>query len=293
MALNQSSSPIPELMVIGGASRLGKAIISKAEDNVLSISRQADGYKYSYQTTKYTDIPEQLFHGIKLAINCTGSVSGNPSDMHIANVVSPVAIAQKAKASGVRQFIHISSFAVYQQGQIIDDKALVSPKSDYGRTKLAGDQALLSIATPDFHVACVRLPALYDNGKSKLSKLIQLWNKIRYLPVPAGDIKRSMMHYDLAAICLMQMRSASHDGVFFAADPEPFTYEKAKNAISRIEPPKTVHLIKIPQPLFGLARIVAPNLINSLYADMLLSESNNMALKYRIKSRLYDDICKL
>jgi UDP-glucose 4-epimerase len=69
------------------------------------------------------------------------------------NTDLPVAVAKQAKASGVRQFIFMSSLSVYGlRVGIIDKKTIPAPTTMYGKSKLAAEKQLQALSSPDFHI---------------------------------------------------------------------------------------------------------------------------------------------
>ena len=112
-----------------------------------------------------------------------------------------VAVATLAKASGVAQFIYLSSMAVYgvKQGAIYTDtQPNPDPSDHYATSKHQAESALLDLASPDFAVSVLRPPLVY--GKDCPGKYNGLRKIAKHAPVlPTYANRRSMIHVDALA----------------------------------------------------------------------------------------------
>ena len=74
--------------------------------------------------------------------------------------------AKKAKAEGVRQFVFLSTMAVYGLTAAFGETVTITaqtptvPTDNYGLSKLEAEQALLALEGPDFRVAILRPPMI-------------------------------------------------------------------------------------------------------------------------------------
>ncbi len=100
---------------------------------------------------------------------CIGVVDESSEQMENINVTLTLQFAQKVKESGVKTFVYLSSMAVYDfeslpiDAEITKDTPAV-PKSRYGKSKLAGEEVLLSLADDNFHIHNVRAPSIYGRA---------------------------------------------------------------------------------------------------------------------------------
>lgn len=73
--------------------------------------------------------------------------------------------AKKAKESGIKQFVLLSSMSVFGINKgIITQSTKPNPKSNYGKSKLLADIEIEKIADEPFKVAILRPPIVYRNG---------------------------------------------------------------------------------------------------------------------------------
>jgi UDP-glucose 4-epimerase len=83
--------------------------------------------------------------------------------------------AEKARDSGVKQFIFMSSMIVYSSKETritLDTKT--NPDNFYGLSKLSAENGLLKLESNDFKVCILRPPMIYGpNSKGNFSKLLK------------------------------------------------------------------------------------------------------------------------
>lgn len=236
----------------------------------------------------YDKFSADMFDGVDCVVNCVGVSNGEAALMQRINVDMPLALADAARAAGVRQLVHISSFSVYGGARLIDARTPVRPVGAYGRSKLAADTGLLALSDDDFAVATLRLPLIYSaDSLGKLGQLLKLWTRLRVLPIPAADVSRAMISADLSAEVIVRLCADFGPGVRLAADPEPFTYAQAAAARS-----ETLFRLPLPTMLTRMAERLAPSVAARLFADSHLADADNLATGYGIASRLYRDIAQ-
>ncbi|TCI49915.1 NAD-dependent epimerase/dehydratase family protein [Exiguobacterium sp. SH5S13] len=107
-------------------------------------------------------------------------------------------VAAKAKQSGVKQFIFLSSMIVYGDAttaKMITRDTVPNPTNFYGDSKLQAENKLAELADETFVVANVRSPMIYGKGsKGNYVKLAGLAQKVPFFP--SYQNKRSMIHID-------------------------------------------------------------------------------------------------
>ena len=85
------------------------------------------------------------------------------------NVDLTFALAQKAKSEGVKQFVFMSTMAVFGMGKrlsqnIIDEKTKICPTDFYGKSKYIAEQEILQLQSENFKVVIVRPPNVYGKN---------------------------------------------------------------------------------------------------------------------------------
>lgn len=275
-----------DILLVGGSSRLATAVVPILGATAIALSRRVTGHPREIIVADYGQPPATVWEGITCVVNCVGISTGSASELDRINITIPCRLAAAAKAAGVRHLIHVSSFSVYGSACAIDAKTPALPASDYGRSKLKADTALLALANDHFVVTIVRLPLVYaEKTLGKLGRLLRLWTRLGVLPVPAGDVGRAMIGVPLAAKVIARLVAEPRTGIVFAADPCPFTYADAAKARAG-----KLRRIVVPTGLVRLAIRLAPPIGGRLFADSRLADSDNLAIRYGLPSQLYRDI---
>ncbi|MCL2015081.1 MAG: NAD-dependent epimerase/dehydratase family protein [Defluviitaleaceae bacterium] len=130
-------------------------------------------------------------------------------------------LAKQAKLSGVRHFVFLSTISVYGLTTgIINKKTPLSPKTHYGKSKLAAENLLLGLADETFKVAILRPPMVYgENCPGNYAKLRQL---VKIMPFfPDYPNQRSVVH--ISTLCEFIHKTMQKSGVFFPQDRQPLS----------------------------------------------------------------------
>jgi UDP-glucose 4-epimerase len=184
------------------------------------------------------------------------------------NVKYPVALAKKAKRAGVKQFVFISTIAVYGEGkETLDEGTECNPLTLYGKSKLAAERELESLNDQDFTVSIVRPPMVYGkNAPGNIASLISLVKKVPVLPFGKIDNERSFVYIDNLIYLIDRIIEKRKDGIFLACDNEPISTTKLIELIAKYQQ-KRVQLLHI--PYFGhLLKILKPSLHKRLYGSL-------------------------
>jgi len=90
-----------------------------------------------------------------------------------------VAIARKAKAEGVGQFVFMSTMSVYgMDAGVITPTTSTTPVTHYGKSKLEAETAISGLQDDNFAVTVLRPPMVYGKGcKGNFQLLLKLVQK--------------------------------------------------------------------------------------------------------------------
>ena len=213
----------------------------------------------------------------RAVVNVAGLVHGNVDELTDANVSFPMKLARSARKGNLKQFVQVSSFAVYGFAEYIDDTTREAPANDYGRTKAEGDRQLHALAADGFLVASLRLPFLFDAERPALFR--QLFNAIKmlpYFPVASQPMMRSMISYTDAALTLRSVVEHHRPGVFHAAALTLFDY----SLLSRIlfeESGVLLRTVPLPSAIEGTIKHLAPQLYRRVFQSSVLSPCLNVS----------------
>lgn len=105
-------------------------------------------------------------------------------------------IAKHAKECGVKQYIFMSTKAVYASFvPVIDENTPTNPPKLYGASKLDGENRLLKLKDDNFHVSLLRVPSIY--GKNAAGSYYKLFKKVDKMWIfPAFRNERSLIYID-------------------------------------------------------------------------------------------------
>lgn len=201
------------------------------------------------------------------------------------NVTQTLVLANKAKESGVKHFIFMSTVKVYGEETNIKytEETPCTPEDEYGKSKLKAERLLLELEDDGFKVSIIRTPIIYGYGvKANIKNLISLVNKVSILPF--GDIqnKRSMVY--IGNICHLVNRVIESPiklgmtgNIFLCADDIPLSTTELCELIAK-NLNKKVTLVKI--PFFEtLLKLLKPSFHKRLYESL---EVDNTITKQKL-----------
>ncbi|MBQ6907295.1 MAG: NAD-dependent epimerase/dehydratase family protein [Clostridia bacterium] len=100
------------------------------------------------------------------------------------NYKMAVDMAKKAKESGIKQFIFMSTMSVYGliSGEITKQTP-ANPKSNYGKSKLMAEEEICKMADESFKICILRPPMVYGKGcKGNFNGIVKLVDKLPFFP---------------------------------------------------------------------------------------------------------------
>ena len=186
------------VLVTGKNGSLSTAVAdylrAKKEYDVEQISLRGDAWLQS----GFSDV-ESVIHIAGVAPQNAKSAD----DYYQINSELTKILAEKCKADGVKQFVYISSMAVYGVEQSMDIKkgtvtkeTLPNPVTDYGKSKLLAEEYITPLCSNDFRVATIRVPSIYGKGKTEYI------DQYKYLAEKLPVIPRAFEDHYKSAICV-------------------------------------------------------------------------------------------
>lgn len=128
--------------------------------------------------------------------------------------------AQKAKTSGIKQFIFMSSMIVYNSKETrITKETKPNPNNFYGESKLQAEQGIQKLQDKSFNVCILRPPMIYGlNSKGNFIKLVKLAKRNIFFPTIKN--KRSMLYINNLAEFIREVIDATSKGTHFPKNQE-------------------------------------------------------------------------
>ena len=180
-----------------------------------------------------------IFHVAGIAHSDSGKISEERSKMYYrVNRDLTIEVAEKAKKEGVKQFVFLSSMAVYGlatpigKSRIISLDTPLSPDNSYGDSKKQAEEGILPMEDASFKVVILRPPMIYGHGSKgnypTLSKLA------RKLPVfPRVKNHRSMLYIEHLSEFVRLMIENEEQGIFWPQNREYSNTSEVVQMIAR------------------------------------------------------------
>ncbi|QOG12071.1 NAD-dependent epimerase/dehydratase family protein [Arcobacter sp. FWKO B] len=265
-----------------------KIIITGANGFVGSYFVEKYSSKYEIKTFSFRkdDINTLDCSGVDVVFHLSALVHqmGGASEQEYerVNVTQTLELAKKAKESGVKHFVFMSTVKVY--GEETDSKYTENsechPDDEYGKSKLKAENELLELSDEGlgFRVSIIRTPIIYGYGvKANIKSLVNLVNKVPVLPFGGIENRRSMVYIGNLCHLVDVLISQQKSGVFLASDDEPLSTSKLIELIAK-NLHKKIYLIKI--PFFQtLLKMLKPSFHKRLYGSL---EVDNTITKERL-----------
>lgn len=234
-----------------------------------------------------------VFHVAGIAHADVGKVSEEQKTLYYkVNSDLTKECAEIAKASGVKQFIFMSSIIVYGESAGIGKKREINkdtplaPSNFYGDSKKKAEEGILPLADESFKVVIIRPPMIYGKGsKGNYPLLSKLAIK---LPVfPAVNNQRSMLYVENLCKFISLMIINGENGIFFPQNKE---YVNTSNMVSIIASCHKKKIVMTPAfnwALFLMGAIGGRmgGMVNKAFGNMIYEKSMS---EYKEDYRLYD-----
>ena len=207
------------VLILGGNSYIAKSFINSYHDKFdLKVIKREGEFK------DYFLLKQEDFRDVDVVINFTAIVhqKGADKEKHQKYNYELVRyLADLAKKAGVKQFVQLSTIAVYGKQNYIDSTTIPNPQTPYGKAKLQADNYLLSLKDKSFKVAIIRPPIVYGkDAPGNMHSLVSLIKK--RLPLPLGYFKnkRAILCVQNLSFALYLIVSQKSYGVFLLKDKE-------------------------------------------------------------------------
>ncbi len=210
-----------------------------------------------WETAEWKDY-DSVFHVAGIAHADVGRASEETKERYYkVNRDLAVQAAKKARASGVRQFVYMSSVIVYGDSappgkkKRISEQTLPAPANFYGDSKLQAERMLSGLAGNGFSVAIVRAPMIYGRGsRGNFPLLVKLAERLVAFPSIANE--RSVLYIENLAEFLRLLAESGQGGIFF---PQNAEYASTAQMVRLIAAAggRRIRLWRILNPLVWLA----------------------------------------
>ncbi len=173
--------------------------------------------------------------------------------------------ALKAKESGVKQFIFMSSMIVYNSKEtLITRETIPKPKNFYGLSKLEAEKEIAKLGNLNFNVSILRPPIIYGpNSKGNFKKLQKIAKKSPiFFNFPN---KRSMLFIDNLSEFIKVLINNNDNGIFFPQNSEYFKTSDIVLQLARCYR-RVIWMTRIFNPIIFILRNKF-SIINKIFGD--------------------------
>ena len=253
---------LKNVLVTGSNGYLGSSFINQ--------------YKNKYKFENFSLLTQKLedinFDSVDIVLHCAAlvhqKIEHSYEKYHEINVEYPLKLAKLAKENGVKQFVFISTIAVYgEDEEKLDENTVCNPITPYGKSKLAAEKELLKLNDDNFVVSIIRPPMVYGkNAPGNIDSLIKLVKKLPIIPLGGIENKRSFISIQNLCHMIDEIITQQKSGIFLASDDESLSTTRLIELIAK-NLDKKVYLVKI---LFfeTLLKIVKPSFHKRLYGSL-------------------------
>jgi len=268
---------VKKILLTGASGFIGAYFIQKYEtkNDIKSFSFLKD----NLNTLDCSDI-DVVFHLSALVHQMGGASS---EEYEKVNVSQTLELAKKAKESGVKHFVFMSTVKVY--GEETDSKytenSACNPEDEYGKSKLKAEFELQKLRSESFKVSIIRTPIVYGYGvKANIKNLVNLVDKVLVLPFGGIENRRSMVYIGNLSHLVDEVITQQKEGIFLASDDKPLSTSKLIELIAK-NLDKKLFLVKI--PLFEtFLKLLKPSIHKRLYGSL---EVDNTITKQKLNLR--------
>jgi UDP-glucose 4-epimerase len=252
-----------KILITGSNGFVGSYFISKYKNNY--DLKTFSFLKDDISRLNYKDI-NIVFH-LSALVHQMGGASAEEYEK--INVIQTLQLAKKAKESGVKHFVFMSTVKVYGEETLnkYSENFNCNPEDDYGESKLKAEKLLLELESDNFKVSVIRTPIVYGYGvKANIKNLINLINKISILPFENIENKRSMVYIGNLCHLVNEIIIQQQSGIFLASDDQSLSTSRFIQLIAK-NLDKKIYLIKV--PFFeSLLKLVKPSFHKRLYGSL-------------------------
>lgn len=194
-------------------------------------------------------------------------VTYTEEEYHNVNTQLVYDVAKKAKESGVKQFVFLSTMSVYGVvNGVITKHTECKPFNNYGKSKLEAEHLLTAVADDNFTVTVLRPPIVY--GKGCKGNYVELSKFAKKLPLfPDYNSQRSMIYIGNLCSFIKKAIDERLSGIYC---PQDECYVRTSEMVSMVAHShgKRIKLTKFFNPLITLALKLKINIVCKVFGSL-------------------------
>ena len=264
----------PKAFVTGATGAIGSALTARLSREgwlVNALARRAEGAAHLKNLSGVTivhgdlDDTDTLSRGsarcdvvFHLAALVHADSSTPAEEFTRVNVAGTASLIDAAITAGAKRFVFFSSVAVYPEtGAVMDEDSPADPETEYGRSKLEGEQLVMSRAE-EIDVVLLRLPVVYaPRDRGNVRRLVDAIKRGRFAIIGDGANLKSMVGIanvvDASLLVAVHPRAAGR--TYIVCDERDYSQAEIATTIAELLGKKPTFL-RIPRgPMLMLGRI--------------------------------------
>jgi nucleoside-diphosphate-sugar epimerase len=284
------------ILVTGASGFIGRPLVAallRAGYAVRAVTRRQVSFPDSVEVANIPDFMDPIdwnpiLRGVDFIVHLAGMAHSRVADIASSefdqiNWIATQRLAQAAKQAGIDRFIYISSVRA-QVGasavQVIREQDEPYPTNQYGRSKLAAEQAIQAAGVP---FTIFRPVVIYGpHPKGNMRTFVRLARS--FLPHPALRNQRSLLAVDnlISAIVFALNNPVTIGETYLVADPGPMTMREIF-AILRKMQGRSLTSIYVPQVIIHLSLMMfgRKNLWARMSGDLVVDTSKLESVGWR------------
>lgn len=284
--INLNKNHVTRILITGKNSYIGNAFNEW-------ISKNPTNYEIAFVSTRDNEWQNKDFSDYDVILHVAGiahqDTKEDQEDLYYSvNRDLTVAIAEKAKKEGIKQFIFLSSMIVYGSSSKLGEDKLITaltvpnPVNFYGNSKLQAEKKIMTMQSEIFNVVVIRPPMIYGKGSKGNYPILAKFSK--KTPIfPNIENRRSMLYIDNLSEFIRLLIKNKEYGIFF---PQNSEYVNTSEMVKLIAKTSNKHMIltKVFNPAIRLLGKQL-NLITKVFGNSAYDQSmSHYKENYRVVS---------
>jgi nucleoside-diphosphate-sugar epimerase len=295
------------VLVTGASGFIGRPLVAallRAGYAVRAVTRRQGSFPDSVEAAIIPDFTNPIdwnpiLQGVDIIVHLAGMVHSKVPDTAYSefdqiNWIATQRLAHAAKEAGIDRFIYISSvraqvgaFAV----QAIHEQDEPRPSNQYGRSKLAAEQAIQAAGVP---FTIFRPVVIYGpHPKGNIRTLVRLARSSLPLPVASFTSRRSVLAVDnlISAIIFALNNPVTIGETYLVADSKPMTIGEILTMLRKIQG-RLLSTIYAPQVIVRLLLIICGrgDLWSRFSGDLVVDTSKLESVGWRPAIDTYEGL---
>src|ERR1039458_10344622 len=286
------------ILVTGASGFVGRPLVAallRAGYAVRAVTRRQLSFPDSVEVAIVPDLKNPIdwnpvLRGVDIVIHLAGSAHSKISESAYSefdqiNWIATQRLADAAKEVGIERFVYISSLRA-QVGasavQVVREQDEPSPANQYGRSKLAAEQAIRAAGVP---FTILRPVVIYGpHPKGNMRTLVRLARSPLPLPVASFTGRRSLLAVDnlIAAIIFALNNPVTVGETYLVADSKPMTIGEILTMLRKSQG-RSLTTINVPQVIIRLLLMMCgrTDLWSRLSGNMVVDTSKLESVGWR------------